>query len=473
MAFIGRERELAALRRLADRDEFQMAVVYGRRRIGKTALIARFCEDRRTLWFTAREQNATVNLREFSQRIYAFFEEPPLPGGFPDWMSAFDHIADMADRQRDRPFTFVFDEFPYAAEAEPGLPSILQIAIDHRLSRTPVTMILCGSNEGFMEGRVLGYKSPLYGRRNAQIRLGPFDIIDASRLMPADAGWLDRVRYYAALGGTPYYLRQIDGSESFETNMEQLCYDMSGILYEEPMMLLREELHEPATYNSILEAIASGRTRAKEIAERVGMTSTSVSPYLSTLESLGLAERTVPFGEDPRHSRRGLWGIKDPFFAYWYRFVSPRTGLIDMGAGHAPAVRGTTSEVFDTYVGQRFETMCLQWLFRQCREGKIDLLPDAYGKWWGNDPSRREQTDIDIVMADTTNRRILLGECKWRERLNETEAIDRLRERSPLIREKGERTYWLFTKRPASTATRARAAADPALHLADAGTMFA
>ncbi|MBT1162246.1 ATP-binding protein [Bifidobacterium sp. SO1] len=472
MAFVGRSRELAALNRLADRGEFQMVVVYGRRRIGKTALIAEFCRKRRTLWFTAREQSGRINLAEFSRRIYDFFDEPAIPYGFPDWASAFQHIADKAKQQPDNPFVFVFDEFPYAASTEPGLPSILQIAIDHQFKNTNIVMVLCGSNEGFMESRVLGHKSPLYGRRNAQIRLRPFDIFEAAELMPENADWLSRVHYYAALGGTPYYLRQLSAAESFEQNMERLCYDMSGILYEEPMMLLREELREPAVYNSLLETISAGRTRPKEIAERIGMEATSVAPYLKTLESMGLVERIVPFGEDPVHSRKGQWKVKDPFFAYWYQFVSPRTGLIDMGEGHAPAVYGTTGGVFETYVGQQFEAMCMQWVFRECREERLDFLPNAYGKWWGNDPVAREQTDIDLVMADPINHKVLLGECKWRESFDETDAIDKLHRRSSLITAKGDRLLYLFTKRPTHETTRQRATAEPAFTLIDAQTMF-
>ncbi|MBT1173179.1 ATP-binding protein [Bifidobacterium sp. MA2] len=471
MVFVGREHELEALERLRSLGTFQMVVMYGRRRVGKTALIARFCESHRTLWFTAKEQSATANLREFSRKTLEFFGETAFAGGFESWDSALGFIADKAEADSSHPFVFVFDEFPYAAATEPALPSILQIAIDHRFKNTGVMMILCGSNEGFMEGKVLGYKSPLYGRRTAQIHLKPFDLFDACRMMPSDAGWLEKMEYYAVLGGTPYYLEQIDSALTFRQNIQFRCFSQSGILYEEPMLLLRQELREPSLYGSVLDALGAGRTKPKEIGEYAGVEQNTVGSYLRTLEHLGLVERLVPFGEDPKHSRKGLWRLRDPFFAYWYKFVSPVTAAIDMGLGASASASGTSGPVFDTYVGQQFEGMCLQWLLRQCAAGSIDFMPTRFGKWWGNDPIAREQTDIDVVMEDAIHHRVALGECKWRERFNETEAVDRLKARSPLIRVKGERSYYLFTKHPVSEVTKEKFLGTD-LHLVNAEAMI-
>lgn len=448
MKFIGRKQELNALNRAAKQNRFQMYVIYGRRRIGKTSLIKQFSQNHRTLWFTAREQSPATNLADFSRKVLEFFNEPNIPGGFPSWDSAIQYLTRKIEDNKQEPILFVFDEFPYAAISEPGLPSLLQIAIDHHLQDTNTFMILCGSNEGFMESQVLGYKSPLYGRRTGQIHLKPFDIFDAAKFMPADSTWEDRVHYYAALGGTPYYLQQIDDSLSFAENIENLCFDMSGILYEEPLMLLRQELREPAIYNSLLETISSGKTKVTEIAGQVKIESTTVIKYLKVLESLGLIERSTPFGEKPFRSKKGLWKIKDPFFDYWYRFVSPNTGLVDMGAAHGAAVTGTQGPVFETYVGQQFEDMCIQWMLKQCSEGRLDFVPTEFGKWWGSDPKAKEQTDVDVVMSDSLHQRMILGECKWRNSFNESETIGKLFYRSELIKGFENRSFYLFSKLP-------------------------
>ena len=223
---------------------------------------------------------------------------------------------------------FVFDELPYAAQAAPSLPSTLQILIDHEFKQTNICMILCGSNEGFMESNVLGRKSPLYGRRNAQIKLLPFDCFDAALMMP---GYTPQqcIELYAMLGGTPYYLEQIDPNASIGENTERLFFDIAGLLYAEPQMLLRQELREPALYTSVLDAIASGATAPKAIANKAGVEETSVGKYLATLIGLDLIEKITPFEAGPR-SRRSIYRIKDPFFAFWYRFVSPQIGAIEV-----------------------------------------------------------------------------------------------------------------------------------------------
>ncbi|NMN01355.1 ATPase [Bifidobacterium sp. DSM 109958] len=470
--FVGREHELEVLRGLYARDRFDMVVVYGRRRVGKTSLIDEFVRGRRVLYFTALQQSSALNLRGFSEAVYRFFGMPDLLPAFGSWQDAFSFVAQRARQSPREPWVLVFDEFPYAAAAEPSLPSVLQIAIDHGLKDTCVTMVLSGSNEGFMESRVLGSKSPLYGRRTAQIHLQPFDYLDAARFLP-DATPEDRVRYYATFGGTPYYLALLDPSASYEDNVRALMYDKLGLLYEEPMMLLRQELREPGQYYSVLQAIASGSSTPKAIAEHAGVEANATGGYLRTLEGLNLVRRQVPFGDDPAKSRKGMYVVDDPFFAYWFRFVGRNADAIERSAetGGAVAKRVSESPAFATYVGQRFETVCLQWLARANGRDGLPFLATRFGKWWGTDPRAREQTDIDVIAADPESRSILLGECKWRNAFNETQALDALRARTGLVRGYADHHYALFTRNPVSPATRAKCDADGTL-LVDAERLY-
>ena len=157
--FVGREHELDVMRRLYDRRGFEMIVLYGRRRIGKTSLIEEFVKDKRVLFFTALQQSDLLNLRGFSAAIAEFYGQPSETPPFATWQQAFDYIT-KRERESSTPMVLVFDEFPYAALANTSLPSVLQIAIDHDLKRTNVMLVLSGSNEGFMESKVLGAKAP-------------------------------------------------------------------------------------------------------------------------------------------------------------------------------------------------------------------------------------------------------------------------------------------------------------------------
>ncbi len=469
--FVGREKELRQLNRMYAKSGFQMAVVYGRRRVGKTTLIDAFAKDKPTLYFTAQQRSSLQNLVQFSRAVYAFFGLPEDTGAFPDWRTAFSYVANAACQRGGEPFLFVFDEFPYAAETEPALPSILQIAIDHGLASTNVRVILCGSNEGFMESEVLGRKSPLYGRRTMQLKVKPFDCFDASLMLPGLTAE-QCVTYYATFGGTPYYLAQIDQDATYEENVAELMFDTAGILYEEPLMLLRQEMREPALYNSILDAIGSGETKPKRIAERSGVNTSSLPKYLKTLIDLGIVVREVPFGENPDTSRKALYSLADPFFAYWYAFVSKSVGAIEAGAGFAAARKTAFGQALQTYVGKQFETVCQQWVVRRNLTGELPFLASSFGRWWGTDPREKAETDIDLVAADKESSSILLGECKWRNSFNESKALELLEYRAPLVKDYEHRTYCLFTKNPASDATREKTASRSDLELVSVREMF-
>ena len=469
--FVGRENELKQLNRMYSKDGFQMAVVYGRRRVGKTTLIDAFAKDKPALFFTAQQRSALQNLAQFSRCVYMFFGLSEDTGAFSDWRSAFSYIAQNAQQRDSKPFLLVFDEFPYAAETEPSLPSALQIAIDHEFKQTNVRIILCGSNEGFMESEVLGRKSPLYGRRTMQLRVKPFDCFDSARMLP-DLSVPEHVAYYSTFGGTPYYLAQIDASASYEENVTELMFNTSGILYEEPLMLLRQELREPALYNSILDAVGSGETTPKRIAERSGVGASSMSKYLKMLLDLGIIRRDVPFGENPDTSRKAAYSFADPFFAYWYAFVSKNVGSIEAGAGSAAAQRTAFGQALQTYVGKQFEMVCQQWVVRKNAAGELPFLASSFGHWWGTDPREKAETDIDLIAADNQSKSILFGECKWRNSFNESEAIDLLEYRAKLIKGYSDYTYCLFSKEATSEATQGKAAARTDLHLITADEMF-
>lgn len=204
--FVGREAELAKLESLYEQRSFQMAVVYGRRRVGKTTLINEFCRGRRTLSFTALEQSDADNLADFNRAIASFFNLPTSLGGFSSWTDALSFVADRARTER---FIFVFDEFPYAAMRNEALPSIFQVAIDRAFKETNAFLILCGSNQGFMESSVLGRKSPLFGRRTAQIKVCDLGFKDAAKMLPGLSAQ-DAFKFYGCFGGVPYYLQQLD-----------------------------------------------------------------------------------------------------------------------------------------------------------------------------------------------------------------------------------------------------------------------
>ena len=437
--FAGRKRELAELEELYRRDKFELVVMYGRRRVGKTTLIREFCKDKRALFFTALEQADADNLADFSAKVAEFFG---LPDGlrFDSWKAA---LGFMGERARFERFVLVFDEFPYAAQRNGSLPSVLQVLIDHDLKTSRLFMVLCGSNQGFMESEVLGRKSPLFGRRTAQMKIGQLSFAEAREMLPGDVQ--EAFKYYGCFGGVPYYLEQIDSARSFLENLTALYFRPAGFLFDEPMSLLRQETREPAQYSSVLRALAGGANRTNEIADKVGMPASSVPKYLQALRDLGIIERRVPFGMNPETSKKGIYCLKDACFEFWFKFVMPRISEIEEGLGPAVA-RGLPDQVIDEYLGHRFEALCKEWFVEQGLSGNLPISVTGVGSWWGTNPAKREQDDIDAIAADTYGKKLLMAECKYRNKFDVAAEVDDLIDRKGLIKDYETVGLFVFSK---------------------------
>ena len=448
--FVGREKELAALDKLYNEENFQMVVIYGRRRIGKTTLINEFISKKPAIFFTAHEVNDALNLSRFSEKVYRFFDIPESAGGFKTWNDAFDFLAKKAEERR---FVLAFDEFPYAVSANRALKSVLQTAIDHGYKKTGLFLILCGSHMGFMESEVLGYNSPLFGRRTAQIKLDGLDYYDAGKMLSGFSNE-NKIKLYACVGGTPHYLAQIKSSISFQENIRRLFFDISGYLFNEPMMLLQQELREPAMYNSIITAIAGGASKLNEISTKIGEDSPKTSKYLQTLVNLQIINKTYPFGENPQNSRRGIYSIADNCYAFWYKFVFLNKPEIESGSGDLIADMMVFGDELSSYIGKPpFEKICLQFLQRINRKGELPFTATSFGSWWGSDPQTKSQSDFDVVAANRKDKQIVLGECKWSDNVNAVAEFQKLASKEYLLGEYKDRYYYLFTKSAAKSAT--------------------
>ncbi len=329
--FIGRQRESDFLEELYDSERPELFVLYGRRRVGKTELLQQFCRDRRAVYFLAAQVREKDNLRAFRNALHESLDDPIAASvEFPDWTSALNFVA---ERARDERLVVVLDEFPYLCEASKGLPSELQRFWDTRGKNSRLKLVLCGSQISFMEEEILAERSPLFGRRTAQRKLEP---LTPDHALPFFPRWdmHDRVLAYACLGGMPAYLRRFDDQRSLRENILKECLRPEGFLFDEVQFLLRSELSNPATYNSLLAAVARGVEKVGDIALTVGVDSTTANKYLSTMRELSLVEREVPLTDpDPLRSRRGTYRVADRFLAFHFRHIQPHVSLIHAGRG--------------------------------------------------------------------------------------------------------------------------------------------
>jgi hypothetical protein len=447
--FVDRDTELAFLEQAWNSARSEFIVLYGRRRVGKTALLRTFCADRPHTFWVASLSSEAILRQSFTDAIWQTSHPDDISAGFvyDSWERAFQALAELGANQR---HVVVVDEFSYLAGSDPSVPSVLQKVWDERLQHTNLMLVLCGSHIGMMERQVLAYQAPLYGRRTGQMQLRPLPLYASAGLLP-DRDPIDQIETYAVLGGIPTYWAQFDPQASLLENIEQRILSPAGYLYQEPLFLLREELQEPRNYFAILQAIAQGRTRLNEVVQVTGMERGPASRYLTILQDLRLVERRVPVTEtQPDKSRKGSYRLRDPFLAFWFRFVAPYFSVLE--SGHtAPVARRVEAEL-STFLGAPFEDICREWMTDQAAQGNLPFLPERIGAWWDG----REEIDVVALAADDA----LFGECKWTSRPVGTNILDDLKRKAyPLMQAAGLRTahFALFARSGFTEALQAQA----------------
>ena len=434
--FIGRERELKKLNSLYGTDIFQFPVIYGRRRVGKTALINEFIRGKDAISFTGIESTASQNLENLSHAIHHYVGgagEAPIYSSF---QSALEAIFKLSENKR---LVFSIDEYPYVAKAYKPFSSVLQKLIDKYKDNSQLYLILCGSSMSFMEEQVLGYKSPLYGRRTAQFKILPFDFAE-SRKYFKNFSDEDMALIYGIVGGTPQYLLQINDSLSVEDNIKDNVLDPNSYLFEEPANLLKQEVQKASLYNAIISAIATGCTKLSEISVKVGETTSACAICLKKLLTLGIIRKETPFKEDS--TKKTIYIIDDNLFRFWYRFVPQNLSLLQNSM--IDVAYKSVSDGMSTYMGMVFEEICKQYLWQLNRMSKTPATFTELGRWWGNDPNEKKQVEIDMI-AECNNDTAIFGECKWTNERVDTKVLETLLYRSGLFHYKNVYLY-LFSK---------------------------
>ena len=434
--FIGRERELASLNQLYQSDKFEFAVVYGRRRVGKSALINQFIRDKKSIYFMGVESNAAQNLGNFSKSIMEFGTGIPAEMAFVSFQAALEYVFKIAEKER---LILAIDEYPYVARSSKSLASTLQLLIDQYKDSSKLMLILCGSSMSYMEDHVLAYKSPLYGRRTAQMKILPFDFEDVCRYYKNFSDQ-DKALAYGIVGGTPQYLLQMDDRKSIEGNIKNTFLNPISFLFEEPENLLKQEVREPALYNAIITAIATGASRMAEISTKVGEDTSVCVTYLKNLVALGLIRKETPYGE--KASRKSIYFIDDNMFRFWYRFIPENSSMIVRGA--IDVVYKRMEPHLSDYMGKVFEEICKQYLWKLLLTGKSPVEFKELGRWWGTDSSTRSQAEIDI-MGEEDQDTALFAECKWTNEKVDAGVLEKLAEKSRLFHYRNTHLY-LFAK---------------------------
>lgn len=413
VSFVNRRSELAELERWWRRDRPRPALVWGRRRVGKTALLQRFAEERRSVFHLGSGRTEAGELEQLSRKVAAALPAPLrdlATSPFRSWEEAFEHLAEQA---RDEPLLLVLDEFPEMMTKSPELPGVLRAFLDLSAGRTQLRILLCGSAMRTMRA-IQEERAPLYGRFDLALQVHPFRPHEAAEMLPGLPAE-ERAIAYGLLGGMPLYLSWWDQLGTVDDNLAALAGTPAAPIVLEGDLVLATESREGDQVADVLRAIAEGRTKHHEIADAIG---TDPSRTLRDLQELRLVERLQPVTEAAR-SRRRIYRITDNLVAFYLGVLGRYRDEINRGLG--PTVLGAIRAGLDDHLGRPWEDAFRDHLRRRAAE--IDPQTVAVGPWW----RLGGQDEIDaVVLAGRERRPVLVGEAKWARVVNGGREVARL-----------------------------------------------
>ena len=439
----GRENELKELEDLYNSDKFEFLVLYGRRRVGKTTLLTEFAKKHNCFYYTAQEKNNALNLKEFAIQMKNYFNLGYTPSAS-DWMELIAQLCEkITIRLNERPqekVCVIIDEFPFVAKDYPALKSILQHTIDHIWQNQKVFLILCGSSVSFMINEVLGYSSPLYGRRTANKEVLPFDYLITNDYYPNYSN-IDKITAYCILGGIPYYLQTFNDKLSIKDNLVKSIFSSIGVLREEPTFLLKQEFREPMIYNSIIEAVATGASKFNEISQKICEESSKCASYIKNLQEIRVIKKELPYNE-PINSKKSVYLLNDYLFRFWYKYVFANASSLDVLG--AEKYVDTIIEDIPSVLGSAFESVCKDYMIKLAQKGALPFIPNGFGKWWGTNPQTKSQDDIDILGIN--GNKGIFCECKFRNEKFDLKEFKDLICASNIFHNITEKYYYVFVK---------------------------
>jgi len=429
--FVNRKSELSFLEERWKSNKFELIVIYGRRRIGKTELIKQFIKDKPNIYFLCDKRGTFDNISRFKKQISKFLQKPIIATN--DLEEIFDYLLRETKGKR---IVVIFDEFSYLVEKDDSIPSVFQRAVDNLLRNSNMFLILCGSSMSMMEIGVLSGKSPLYGRKTGHIKLEKLPFYSYFEFYPKNK--IEKnIEFYAITGGIPFYMEKFSENRSTFENVKKEIASKNGRLFEEIDFLLREEFREPEVYKKIIEAISFGNSRTVNISNYTGISANKLWKYLNSLINLRIVGKDCPITEKKIKTKKTIYFIKDNFFDFYMAFVEPFKS--DLMIDELFDFENNFKKNFNQFVGKKFEKLVREELVRIIFRNRFG----KFGRWWQKDK------EIDVVALNELEKKILFVECKWKNKVHVDDILSKLIEKAKDVRwynEKREEFFCIFAK---------------------------
>jgi AAA+ ATPase superfamily predicted ATPase len=426
--FINRQRELSLLNDEYISGRFAFTVLYGRRRAGKTTLLKEYIKDKPSIYFLVTLENFSVVLRRFQTIVADFFNDSFLKElELKSFEQLFSYIG---QKNLNKKLVIIIDEFQYLSKSDSSIPSQFQYIVDEILKTKNIHLVLCGSIISMMYEQTLSYSSPLYGRRTSSLKLEAIEFGYMGEFFPNKTKG-ELVELYSILYGVPKYLEVFKDTKDIFQSIEQNILNPNAYLYNEPQFILQNEVNEPITYFSILEAIASGEHKIGQIAGKLEKNVQNITSFIAKLIELDIIYKDVPITEtNPQKSKKGLYFIKDNFFRFWFSYVLPYKSQLEIG--NTSFVLSKIRESFSGFVSKTYEDLAVLHILKN-----YNLL--KCGRWWSK--------DVEIDALGIASDYIVVAECKYSNKKVGVDILKGLKEKAKKIDTKlPVKHYFLFSK---------------------------
>ncbi|MFO7684369.1 MAG: ATP-binding protein [Chloroflexota bacterium] len=444
-AFVGRSRELETLDRLWASERAALLILYGRRRVGKTRLLAQWLEAHAEdgFYWVAEPASPLSQLRSFSQALMSFMDpevEIPPDFTFASWELAFRQVSTFAQNRRVAVF---IDEITYLIDSDAKFVGLLQKVWDRWLSDANIMLAMAGSQMGMMRKHLLDYDAPLYGRATATVELPALPYGTMGEYFP-DYSAEERVSVFAMWGGVPAYWERLEPTQAVMENLRQIILPGNAWMVDESRILLQDFITDLHHYVGVMRAIADGQQAMSYISKRTGLPSSKVSFYLSVLRDTGFVAREIPVTQLGTDSRRGRYRVTDPYLRFFYRYISAYQSKLALGQ-YGPALDLIEESLPAFIEANTWQELCREWLLRASANGLIPVPIEEVGGEWTNN------FDIDVAGISETEKSMVLGDCFWRDAPMGPDVISELVQNINVILPKDDEVWQVYVTMFASS----------------------
>lgn len=417
MKFIGRTKQLEQLKKEMSLDEMRMALIYGRRRVGKSELIKQAVKETgvKSIYYECKQVTEENNVQSICEVISEVLELPKL--GYTSIEELLDYVFALARKEN---IVLVLDEYPYLRENVKGLDSILQSLVDKYRDKSKLKLVILGSYVEIMKS-LLEHSNPLFGRVDLIIDLKQMDYYESALFYPAMSDE-DKVRIYSVFGGIPYFNRLIDDRKSVKENIIDLIASPGARLENEISMYLNAEISKIVNANEVFEALAKGFSKYSDLLSQSHVSSgPTLVDVLDKLIKMEVVEKRSPINDENNKKKTGYF-ICDNLSLFYFRYIFKYSSQMKIMDSKVFYDKYIATDFEECYVPHKFEEICRQYLVRQNRFGNINPVIEKIGKYYYDDPKTRTNGEFDVVTQDEKG--YVFYEVKFRKKKTSKEVVD-------------------------------------------------